>query len=170
MRIQNTLSGDFYFWPGFCKPDNRWTVPAKFEVKQILGELVFKVLDIEAKAMLVAEMTQYRISGVVGNAEGGVAPPWQYLGECEPEGEDAIKVFFGNAVIALTIAETETHECTDLERVDTPPTPVPFSFSPPEAWRHRLKLDIEDTIVEPETHDECRDLQSVGTPPSLRSK
>jgi hypothetical protein len=103
MRIQNTLSGDFYCWPVYCTADNGWTVPAKFEVKQILGKLVFKVLDVEAKAMPVAEMTQYRISGVVGNAEGGVAPPWQYLAECDPEGKDVIKVFFGNAVIAPTI-------------------------------------------------------------------
>ena len=110
MRIQNTLSGDFYCWSVFCKAENGWTVPASFKVKQILGELTFKVLDVEAKTMPVAEMTQYRITGVVGNAKGGVAPPWWYLGECDPEGNDVIKVFFGDAVIAPTIVEPETHE------------------------------------------------------------
>ena len=81
---------------------------------QILGELVFKVLDMEAKAMPVAETTQYRIISVVGNAKGCVAPPWWYLGECNPKGNDVIKVFFGDAVIAPTIVESETHECPDL--------------------------------------------------------
>ena len=87
----------------FCTADNGWTVPANFEVRQILGELVFKIFDVEANAMPVDEKTQCRISGVVGNAEGGVAPPWQYPADCDPEGKDVIKVFFGNAVIAPTI-------------------------------------------------------------------
>ena len=123
------MSGDFYCWQGFCTADNGWTVPAKFEVKHIyiyiLDELVFKVLDVEAQAMLVAEMAQCRIAGVVGNAKGGVAPPWWYLGECIPEGNDVIKVFFGDAVIAPTIVEPETHECPDLQGVGTPPSPRP---------------------------------------------
>ena len=129
MRIQNALSGDFYCWPGLCTADNGWTVPAKFEVKRILGEPVFKVLDLEAIAMPAAEMIHYRIIGVVGNAKRGVAPPWWYLGECNPEGDDVIKLFFGDAVIATTAVEPEAHQCPDVEHVHSPPTSDPFSFS-----------------------------------------
>ena len=78
--------------------------------------------------MSVDEMPRHRITGVVGNAIGGVAPPYFQLGECNLEG-NVINVFFGKEILPPTILEPETHECPDVEGVDIPPTSDPFSFS-----------------------------------------
>ena len=119
IALRNPLSGRRVCLPAVSTSDNGWTVPRSFEVRQLLGELVFVVGD---DGRVDSEGERFRITAVMSSEFGGPAPASFELWECA-SAEGVVQVCFGARVQEFLGLPFEERELLDLSGVPTPSSP-----------------------------------------------
>ena len=122
VRLRNSVSGRRVCWPGVGRLEHEYAVPGSYEVRQLLGCLVFMVEDDDS---VNSQGDRHRVVAVLSARYCLPAPPNYSLFECADE-RCVVDLVMGEHVVEFAGFPVEERELVDLEEVEQPPTPDPF--------------------------------------------